>query len=346
MATFLLGAYTPDMDGTASGIGVLFAGAPDDALAGGPLGFAGEAVTTGGSPSWVARHPALDVVLAALEGDGSVRAFRRTGETSFVRLGEPVAVGESPCHVAIAPDGRFLVASCWGDGRVVRVALDAAGRPSAAVAAETATDPYGAGGAERPSHAHETLFLPGGLIATTDMGFDLVRFWRDGADGLRPGQQVVLPYGCGPRHMVWHPSGHLYVIAELSCEVFVLAPDAEGIWRVVGGSPLGAGTLPGDAAAEIALSRDAEFVYAGARGSNTIATLRVRGSGSSLAPIALVESGVDWPRHHLVVRDSLLVAGQRSDDVVSLGLDLRTGIPGRVRHRAAAPSPSCILPLR
>lgn len=94
------------------------------------------------------------------------------------------------------------------------------------------------------------------------------------------------------------------------------------------------------------MSRDGQFLYAGLRGSNTIATLRVRGAGETVEPVALVESGVDWPRHHLVVRDTLLVAGQRSNDVVSLTLDERTGVPGRVRHRAEAPSPSCILPAR
>ena len=114
-------------------------------------------------------------------------------------------------------------------------------------------------------------------------------------------------------------------------------------WRIVGGTPLGTGTLPGDSAAEIALSRDGQHVYAGVRGSNTIATLRVRGGGDSAASVALVEAGVDWPRHHIVERDTLLVAGQLSDEVASLTLDTRTGVPGRVRHRTAVPSPTCLL---
>ncbi|GAA1921118.1 lactonase family protein [Microbacterium aoyamense] len=381
---FLLGGYTADMDGHGTGIGMLLAGAPDDALAGGALGFTGE-VAPADSPSWVARHPSLDVFYAALEKRGAVQAFQRTGESSFAAFGDPVPAGEATCHVAVAPDGGSLVASCWGDGRVVRMSLDAAGRPSSPVIAAAAVDPYGpsaepqvgdldlaaaaralreAAGAEfahlvpdhdeapeaeasgsRPSRAHEAVFLPGGLIATTDMGLDLVRFWRAGSRGLTGVGQVVLPHGSGPRHMVWHPSGHLYVVAELSCEAFVLAPDASGAWRLVGGAPLGAGTLPGDTAAELAASRDGDFLYAGVRGSNTIATLRVRGQGESLEPVALVEAGVDWPRHHVVVRDTLLVAGQLSDEVASLALDLRTGVPGRVRHRAAAPSPTCILPL-
>jgi 6-phosphogluconolactonase len=388
MARFLLGGYTADADGHASGIGMLLAGAADDASAGGTLSFAGE-VATADSPSWLAKHPRLDVVYAALEETGAVQAFRRTGEARFVPLGPRLEAGGATCHVAVAPDGGSLIASCWEDGRVVRMPLDAAGRPSSPVVAAAATDPHGpdsppaeagdidlvaatralraAAGAEfahlvpsydedprdgvvtasdlRPSRAHEAVFLTDGLIATTDMGLDLVRFWRTDGSGLRQAHQVVLPFGSGPRHMAFHPSGHLYVVAELSCEVFVLAPDVTGTWRLVGGTPLGAGTLAGDMAAELSASRDGEFLYAGVRGSNTIATLRVRGAGESLSQVAIVESGVDWPRHHLVARDILLVAGQRSDEVVSLTLDTRTGVPGRVRHRVEAPSPTCLLAL-
>ncbi len=384
---FWLGGYTADMGGSATGIGMLLAGPADEASAGGALAYAGE-VAAADSPSWLAPHPTLDVVYAALEARQQVQAFRRTGETSFTPLGDPVAAGEAVCHVAVAPDGGSLIASCWGDGRVVRMSVDAAGRPSSPVLAPAAVDPYGPdaapaepgdldlaaaaralreaageefahlvpdhdvaaepaeGEAARPSRAHEAVFLPGGLVATTDLGYDVVRFWRAGATALTPLQQVALPKGSGPRHMVWHPSGHLYVVTELSCELFVLAPAADGTWRVVGGAPLGAGTLPGDSAAELAASRDGEFLYAGVRGSNTIATLRVRGAGESVAPVALVDAGVNWPRHHVVVRDTLLVAGQLSDEVASLTLDLRTGVPGRVRHRTPAPSPTCLLAVR
>ena len=395
------GGYTAEMDGAASGIGDLRAGASDDVLAGGPLGFVGTVAATGGSPSWIAEHPSLDVVYAALEGEGTVQAFRRTGEASFAPHGEPVAAGELVCHVAVAPDGGSLVASCWGDGRVVQMATDAAGRLRTPVLAATAADPYAPGGmgssttgvpaaaidlasaaralreaagAEyahlvpdhdrdldaplagtattvaavpaRESRAHEAVFLPSGLVATTDIGFDLVRFWRPSPTGLRLDHEVALPLGSGPRHMVHHPSGHLYVVTEYSCEVFVLAPGSQGRWALRGGTPSSPAAQEADAGAELAASRDGDFLYAGLRGSDTIAVLRVRGAGEALEPVALVESGVHWPRHHVVLRDTLLVAGQRSNEVTSLGIDLRTGVPGRVRHRAEVPSPTCLLPVR
>jgi 6-phosphogluconolactonase len=413
---FWVGGWGPEMDSAAEGIGALAAGGLDETSAGAPLGFVGTAARAS-SPSWLAAHPALDVVYATLESEGRLQAYRRSGPSSLAPLGRAVEVGDALCHAAVSPDGAFLVASCWGDGRVVRIGLDAAGRPVSRVEAAAAVDPHagsgsgavagpgagpvpvgggaasaGAGGVDlaaaaralreaagaeyahlvpdhdredpggvvaastlelesadtqaRVSRAHAAAFLPGGRIATTDLGFDLVRVWRADAAGLRADHEVVLPQGCGPRHMIVHPSGHLYVVTEFSCEVFVLAPDASGRWGLVGGMPAPVGYLAGDTGAEITLSRDAEFVYTGLRGSNTVAVARVRGQGEMLAPVALVEAGVDWPRHHLVVRDTLLVAGQRSNDVVSFSLDIRTGVPGRVRHRAAVPAPTRLLPAR
>jgi 6-phosphogluconolactonase len=395
---FWVGGYGADGGGAAEGIGVLHAGEADSPWASGPLGMGPLAARVTGSPSWLAPHPTLDVVYAALEGTAEVQAFRRTGETTLEPLGGRVAVGQTVCHVGVSPDGGFLVASAWGDGQVFRVDLDAAGRPGRARAAAAATDPYGdgaePGGAasapapdlaaaaralreaagdeyahlvpayddeasatsaaegaveaetpERVSRAHQATFLPGGMLATTDLGFDLVRFWRPSPDGLRPVQEVALPKGVGPRHAVWHPSGHLYVLTEYSVEVFVLAPDREGRWSVLSGAPL-IGGEPGDTGAELTTSRDAATLYAGVRGSDTLGVLRVQGAGESLGQLALVASGVRWPRHHVVVRDTVLVAGQLGDEIASLGLDDRTGVPGRVRSRTATPAPSHLLPFR
>lgn len=370
---YLLGGYSADMGGAATGIGLLDAGGASSPLASGPLGFVADVVAAE-SPSWITRHPSLDVVYATLEGRGTVRAYRRVADAVFAPLGPEVAVGDSPCHVLALDDA--LIVSCAGDGAVVHVALGADGRPGtarswtaaggggpasdlasaaralkAAVGAEYAhliphadddeqvTDaaPAAVPGA-RPSRAHQAAVLSRGLIATTDPGLDLVRFWRGG----REVQRLELPAGTGPRHLRLHPSGHLYVVTEFSGEVFALAPDAEGTWHLVGGAQLGA--YPGDTGAELAMSADGVFLYAGLRGSDTIATVKVRGGGETLQPVALAESGTAWPRHHLVARDTLLVAGQRADEVVSLAIDDRTGVPGRVRHRTIAPSPTVLLP--
>jgi len=376
MTRFWLGGYGPGMDGAADGIGLL---AGDEGREATTLAYRG-AVVQAPSPSWLARHPSLDVVYAALEGDAAVQAFARTGESALAPLGAPVPVGDGVCHVAVAPNGSSLVASCYGDGRVVRFALDGEGRilpprPDAAAALRAALfgddldpdapaatppgdgvaalDPYAVGG-DRTSHAHAAVFLPDGRIATTDLGFDLVRIWRastssatQGSAGLTLDHEVVLPLGTGPRHMVMHPSGHLHVVTEYSCEVFTLAAAADGTWSVVAStlsSPIAqVGT---DFPAELARSRDGQFLYTALRGSNTIAALRVRGGGESLESVALADSGVDWPRHHLVHEGKMLVAGQRSDTITLLDLDERTGAPLGIRHEAQVPTPTHFLPVR
>ena len=391
MTQFWVGGYGTDMDGSAGGIG-LFAG--DEGREPATLAYRGM-VAAAASPSWLAQHPSLDVVYAALEGAGTVQAFVRNGESSLAPLGDPVEAGAGVCHLAVAPGGGYLVASCYGDGRVVRIGLDAGGRLGAASVGDAAIDPYGAdAGADQPkmvdfaevfaslaesqneaprsglllfdealglnaapepepapvvdapsrtSHAHAAAFLPDGRIATTDLGFDLVRIWRPGS-ALVLDDQIALPHGVGPRHMVVHPSGHLHVVTEYSCEVFTLAAGADGRWALVSATTVSPAVQDGtDYPAELSRSRDGETLYAGVRGSDTIAALRVRGAGEIVEPLALADAGVDWPRHHLVHDGALLVAGQRSDQISVLDLDERTGVPRSIRHRAAAPSPSSIL---
>ena len=107
---FWVGGYTADGEGSAEGIGVLHAGAPDSALAGGDLAFTGVAARTD-SPSWVAAHPTLDVLYVAQEAAGTVQAFTRTGEETFAPLGGAVDAGDFVCHVAVAPTGDAVIVS-------------------------------------------------------------------------------------------------------------------------------------------------------------------------------------------------------------------------------------------
>jgi len=355
------------MDGSADGIGLLAGDAGRESSTLGYRGAAAQAL----SPSWLAQHPTLDIVYAALEGSGTVQAFARTGESTLAPLGNPVEAGEAVCHIAVAPGGRSLIASCFGDGRVVRIGLDAAGVPvvdAAHKAAElraalfgepeqaatapvgtgaAASDPYSLESEPRISHAHAAQFLPDGRIATTDLGFDLVRIWRSAVEGLVLDHEVVLPRGTGPRHMVMHPSGHLHVVTELSAEVFTLAPGRDGTWAIVSSTVTSPIVEAGaDYPSELARSRDGETLYTALRGSNTIAALRVKGSGDTVEPFALTDSGVDWPRHILVHEGLMLVAGQRSDDITLLDLDERTGTPGAIRLQAPAPAPTHFLPVR
>ena len=139
---------------------------------------------------------------------------------------------------------------------------------------------------------------------------------------------MVLPQGSGPRHLVQHPGGHVFVVTEYSIEVAVagLSPDSGDFRLGFVGPATAGGALPGDSAAEIALAADGRHAYVGVRGSNRISVLEVEAGGAALRPVADVPSGGNWPRHHW--RPLAAVAHERPD-VVTFPLDAAAAAPRR-----------------
>ncbi|XAS67708.1 beta-propeller fold lactonase family protein [Micrococcaceae bacterium Sec5.7] len=355
------GSYTADSGGSGAGIGAI------SAATDGTLTWLGTAAVTD-SPSFVAVHPSLAVVYAVGERTQTVQAFRRAGEFGLEAFGKPWTAGEAACHVAVDPVGRFLVVACWGDGQVLLFELNDDGGIAARFAAEPARDPYKSqalgGGAPdrgssngdttdgklsdggRASRAHASLMLADGRVMTTDLGHDLLRVWNYApGKGLDLDHEVVLPEGSGPRHLVQHGNGSVFVVSEYSIQVFVVRPAADsGNFQLISHGPATLGeALPSDAAAEIALAPDGRHMYVGVRGSNRIGVLAVDDIGSSLSPLADFPSGGDWPRHHLVRNSWLHVAHERSGDVVTFALDPVSGLPGSPVNRLRTGSPTALV---
>lgn len=336
MTNYWVGGYTADSAGESGGIALL---QQDPA---GRLTTVGEP-TVAESPTWLAVHPCLPVIYVAQETAGTVIAFRRVGDLGLAPLGEPVTAGAVVCHLAVAPAGDFLIASCYGDGAVLRIGLAADGRLTAAVPTEPSIARHHARDGEPPSRAHAAAFLADGRVASTDLGHDSVRIWRPTAGGLQPDHQVDLPAGSGPRHLLMHNSGQLYVITEYSCEILILTRSGAD-WLLTAGIPLSRQVVPGqDFPSELSGSADGRLLYAGVRGSNVIATVAVADNGTTLRPVALSDCGGDWPRHHLLDGQFLQVANQRSGDVATLALDPRTGVPERILSTLPVGGPACLL---
>ncbi|CAN7539321.1 beta-propeller fold lactonase family protein [Pseudarthrobacter oxydans] len=334
------GTYTPDGGGRADGIGAL-AAKPD-----GSLERLGTAAKTD-SPSFVAVHPTLPVVYAVAEQRKMVRAFRRSGDYGLEPLGDPQPAGEATCHVAVDRQGRFVTVTCWGDGQVLLFELDADGGMTGRLPAAPSVDPHaGLGtGEPRQSRAHASLMLADGRIMTTDLGHDTLRVWNYvPGTGLVADHEVVLPFGSGPRHLVQHQNGNVFVVSEYSVEVFVVRPEA-GVFELVFRGPATSGrSLPDDSGAEICLGFQGSYAYVGVRGSNIISVLKVGAGGTELIPVKDSPSGGNWPRHHLVRENWLHVAHERSDNVATFALDSLSGCPGDIVHNLQTPSPTALVP--
>jgi len=347
------GSYTADSGGRGTGIGAVAAAAD------GTLRWLGLAAVAD-SPSFLAVHPSLPVVYAVAEQARTVRAYRRAGAFGLEPAGPAWPAGDAACHVAVEPSGRFLVVCCWGDGQVLFYGLDADGGIVGRTAGVESRDPYGEApdggsseGEKRFSRAHAALMLADGRVMTTDLGHDQLRIWnvRSGP-GLALGpaldHEVVLPQGSGPRHLVQHPGGHVFVVTEYSIEVAVagLSPDSGDFLLGFVGPATAGGAQPEDSAAEIALAPDGRHAYVGVRGSNRICVLEVEAGGVALRPVADIPSGGDWPRHHLVRDGMLHVAHERSGDVVTFRLDAASGLPRIPADRLPVDSPTALVPAR
>ncbi|QVQ54471.1 lactonase family protein [Spiractinospora alimapuensis] len=307
-----------------------------------------ELVAEQDSPSYLALHPGGRALYAVAESaDSGVVHY------DFVdgrpRLRGRRAIPAGPCHLVVTPSGEAVLSASYDAGTVNSQPL---GVDGGFVGATTSVAGYGSGpDPERQEgpHAHAVAIAPDGTVLSTDLGADLVRAHRlDAETGtLRPVAAIPLPEGCGPRHVVVHASGHVYVLTELAGGIAVLAPrSGYADLELLAHEPATRDDVPGDAlGAAIRVSDDGRFVYTSTRGADLVTTHQVKADGTRLRPVADVPTGGRWPRDFCVDGQWLHVANEHSATVCTFRLSPRTGAPEPFGDPVPVPSPVCLLPL-
>lgn len=314
------------MGGTGSGIGLLHV---DDE---GDPHFQGVVAPTA-SPSYLVRKG--DAVYAAGESGPTVSAFRRSGD-SLRLLGQVASAGTFPCALTVV--GSLLLAACYGDGAVSvhAVGADGAVQPAGQVLNNQGDGPHPA---QDGPHAHGALQVDAAAILSTDLGTDSVFVHSLDESGLTRIGEIALPAGTGPRDLLQHPSGDVWVLGELSSQIYVLRRN-RAAFTVVSSVAL-AGAEPGDHAAGLALGNNGRTMYVGLRGSNRVSVVPLTEDGELLPSVASTSCGGDWPRHLVALGGHLYVANQRSGTLATFDLHA-DGLPV-LRSSIAVPSPTFLL---
>ena len=325
---WLVGAYTADMDGGATGITELTSRA-DGSLA------VGAVAAIADSPSYLALDG--DRLYAASEAAGRIDVFSRDTDRTLRRIGSAPSGGVEPCQLTVA--GDLLLVANYGSGTIGVIDTDSL--ELVQVLEGSGSGPHAV---QDGPHAHAT-FLVGtgsgaGAVLSADLGADEVHVHRIAHDGLTRVQTLALPGGTGPRDFVQHPSGVIVMLAELGLELFVLEFTGD-VLSVVGSFAI-PGAEPGDHAAGLSLTDDARFAFVALRGSNRIAVVTIPDDGRSVAPVTSVPSGGEWPRHHAVDGDVLHVANQISGSVSSFRI-AKTGDLSLISDPTSVPSPTFLL---
>ncbi|WP_297089763.1 lactonase family protein [uncultured Draconibacterium sp.] len=277
---------------------------------------------------------------------GFISAYQvgEKGELHFIN--KQVSNGAGPCHVDVAPDGKFVAIATYGGGTTSVYAVNENGgvEPALTVVKNSGNGPHPN---QKSPHAHSIKFsLKGPGIFSADLGTDQLNIFHfeNGSFGRYEQGFVKLPAGAGPRHFVFHPEEEvIYVINELNSTISAIKKENEK-WYVF----QNISTLPDDFkgesnCADIHLSKDGQYLYGSNRGHNSIAVFKVN-ANQKLSFLGTVPVEGNWPRNFGISPDGnwMLVANQRSHNITVFRMNHETGMPEFSGKQIDLPAPVCI----
>ncbi|HBM65497.1 MAG TPA: 3-carboxymuconate cyclase [Pseudomonas sp.] len=348
-STLLVGSYT---DGASQGIyRYLF----DDKA--GRIEPTPQQVVKSVNPSWLvlsADQRQLFVVNETPGGHASSFSVSTKGEIK--PLNQVATQGDEPTHASLSRDQRYLFVANYAvkpdpGGSLVVIPVARDGKLKAVV--QQARHKASGVNPERQAgaHVHALVLSPDGQhVYACDLGADKVFIYRyDGASMDKPlspaiPASVALPPGSGPRHLLFDAKGqHAYLTLEMSGEVVMFdVEDAALLERQR--LPL---TEQQDAAAKAAgglhLSADGRFLYVSNRGTaNEILVFAVGKNDGQLTFVQRRSVEGDHPREFALDPSGnfLLVANQKSNQIVVMRRDLLTGELGETVQTMAQDAPS------
>ena len=318
-------------------------------------------------PSYLAPHPRLPVLYACNEREGDAAGVSAFGvdrqRASLTPLGpQQQTHGDDPCFVSIDRTGKLLFTANYGGGSLSVFPLGAGGAPGA-MAAQFSCAESGACGSLGPVHDRQnaphlhcaTISPDNRSVLACDLGDDAILIFplnpHAGQPLGKPVRVAARP-GSGPRHVAFHPGGHVfYCIHELDCTVDAYTWNGSPAdTRLVADSVLRLAAPSGDPAkpntgAELAVSRDGRFLYASTRGNDqlTVAAIDL-GKPSRMTIAQQLSCGGGKPRFFALDPTGkwLLCANQDGSTVTVFARDAGTG--QLTPHGSqTAPSPMCIV---
>jgi 6-phosphogluconolactonase len=282
---------------------------------------------------------------------GGVSAFARdlsSGDLTY--LNSVPSGGVEPCHLDLAPGGRFLLVANYGSGSVAAFELEADG----SVGAMTGHAQH-EGSSIHPDrqlgpHVHMVAFDPhSGEVLVSDLGLDSVVVYAltpEGALLERPERRVEMTPGSGPRHLAFHPDGHhLFVVNELDNTLVALRREGERFIATAKRSTLPDSFGAQSHAAAVRVSPSGDCVLVSNRGvdSDSIAVFRFGHPDGSLALTQVQPTAGREPREFVFDPDGrfVVVANQDSHSVVVFAFDEADYRLEQVTS-AEVPTPACL----
>jgi 6-phosphogluconolactonase (cycloisomerase 2 family) len=205
---------------------------------------------------------------------------------------------------------------------------------------------------QKSAHVHSVVSSPDGqYVFSNDLGADKIFVYRfdPKANPERPltaakPASVQLPPGSGPRHLLFSADGkHAWLTMEMSAQVAVF-DYRDGKLEQTQLVDLAAG-LPtsGKAAAALHASADGKFLYVSNRGTtNQLLVFAIDPATGHLKELQRRSVDGDHPREFSLDPSGkfVLIANQKSNQIVVVERDAKTGLLGKTVQKLPMDAPS------
>ncbi|MFO2464389.1 lactonase family protein [Pseudomonas sp. 15FMM2] len=289
---------------------------------------------------------------------GRVSSYELNPQTFELTLINQVqSLGNEPTHSSSAKDERHLFIANYSvledpGGSLAVLPVDAEGKLSAPV--QLSGHPASRVNPQRQAsnHVHSVVSSPDGkYVFANDLGADRIFVYHYDPKAnhelpLTPAEPsfVQLPPGSGPRHLLFSADGkHAWLTMEMSAQIAVFDyQDGKLTQRQL--VDMAAGQPVSDkAGAALHASSDGKFLYVSNRGTaNQLLVYSIDPRTAQLNEIQRRSVEGDHPREFSLDPSGnfLLVANQKSNEIVVLERDPKTGLLGKTTQKLAIDAPS------
>ena len=317
------------------------------------------------NPSWLTLSKDMTRLFVVNENGpgqkdpvGKVSSYAIDPKTHAISLISQVqSLGNEPTHSSLSHDGQHLLVSNYSvlenpGGTLVVVPVGADGKLTPVVQSGSHQPSRVNPERQKSAHVHSAVPSPdGNYVFANDLGADKVFVYRYNPKAnpelpLTPADPpfVQLPPGSGPRHLLFSGDGkHAWLTMEMTAQVAVFDyQDGRLTQRqlvdLADGKP-----QPGKAAAALHASKDGKFLYVSNRGTtNEILVFTVDPTSGTLKELQRRSVEGDHPREFSLDPSEkfVLVANQKSNQIVVIERDPKTGLLGKTVQKLPMDAPS------
>ncbi|VVN12719.1 lactonase family protein [Pseudomonas fluorescens] len=267
------------------------------------------------------------------------------------------SLGNEPTHSSLSGEASHLLVSNYSvaedpGGTLAVLPVDADGKLQPVV--QMSSHPASRVNPERQmsAHVHSTVSSPDGrYVFSNDLGADRIFVYRFDPKAnpdlpltaAKPAS-VQLPPGSGPRHLLFSADGkHAWLTMEMSAQVAVF-DYRDGRLEQTQMVDLAAGQPVSDkAAAALHASADGKYLYVSNRGTaNQLLVFAIEPATGHLKELQRRSVEGDHPREFSLDPSGkfLLIANQKSNQIVVVERDAKTGLLGRTVQKLPMDAPS------